>query len=189
MSPEEIAKRLELFKKEWADLVPAARYSIIFSIIFILIIWLEKVLDLSFFKSIYNFSFTPSLENVYFAMANLIIFAIFILVLLDRGYVNLKILYYKWRYPLKRLNKDFYIVSFQGRVCLLDIKKKEIKWIKSFKTALDLDFIGEWTSIDKDITLPSSLVNTTFLTKDGENINLRDFKYVDGIHTQADPGT
>lgn len=189
MNVSDITNRLNLLKKEWDELVPAAKYSIIYSIIVLLFIWIDKTMDLNFFKSMLENPFKYTLQNSYFLLVNILIFTIFLILILERAYVNLKIIYYKIKYPIKNLNHKFYIISFQGRVCLLDINKKEIRWIKSWRTALDLDFIGEWTNVDVDITNPSMLVSTKFDTKDGQAIDLRDYKYVPGIHTQQAPGT
>jgi hypothetical protein len=52
-----------------------------------------------------------------------------------------------------------------------------------------MDFVGEWTNVDLDITRKLSLVSNVVDTKDGEQLKLADFKYVDGIHTQGLPGS
>lgn len=189
MNASQITDKLNILKKEWDELIPAGKFAIIYGIVIILFIWIDKTLNLNFFNSIFESSFKFTLQNSYFLLANILMLTLFLLLILERGYVNLKILYYKLRYPIKHLNKKFYIISFNGRVCLLDRTKKEIRWIKSWRTALDLDFIGEWTNNPTDITNPDTLVNTSFHTKDGQNINLREYTYVPGIHTQQALGT
>lgn len=186
---EDVLKRVNIFQKDWESLVPAVRYSFIFSLILLLFIWLDKTLLLNFIKSLYENPHNWQRGNIYFLIANAIILILFVLLILERFWVNLKIVYYKLKYPLRNLNKDFYIISFQGRVCLLDIKSKQLRWLKNWQTALDLDFIGEWTDVDDNITHPFKLIDMTFNTKDGAKIELKNFKYVNGIHTQGLPGT
>jgi len=186
---DEVLKRVSVFQKDWESLVPAVRYSFIFSIILLIFIWLDKTLALNFIQSLYDNSHNWKTENIYFLLSNAIILVLFILLVLDRLRVNLKIIYYKLKYPLRSLNKDFYVISFQGRVCLLDNKTKQLRWIKNWQTALDLDFIGEWTDIDDNITHSDKLKSLTFNTKDGISIKLEDFTYTDGIHTQGLLGT
>lgn len=103
----------------------------------------------------------------------------------------IRIVWYRWKYSIKRLNKDFFLVSFNGStVCLLDELRKEIRWIKNWQTALDLDFVGEWTNVKRDVTKPSGLSSPKeFKTKDGRAFKLVDFKYVNGIYTRGTPGT
>jgi len=100
------------------------------------------------------------------------------------------VLYYRRKYPLSGLNKAFHIISFGGRVCLLDTTKNEIRWVKSWQTALDLGFVGEWTDIDAGVTSPSALSSDTlYQTKGGQHFRLCDFEYASGIHTRGIPGT
>lgn len=188
MNISDIPARLSLLRKEWDDLVPTIKFTIIFSALLLFLLWFDKTMQINFYKSAINLRSENNISFFYFTLVNLFLLLIFIILILSRSFIDIKKIYFKIKYPLRNLNKCFIIVSFRGTVCLLDLHKKEFRWIKTWETALDLDFIGEWTNVDIDITQPNSM-NNTFTTRDGVTINLKDYKYVNGIHTQKPAGT
>ena len=60
------------------------------------------------------------------------------------------ILLYRAKYPLQKLNKDFFLISFRGYVVLFDKKTKKYHHIVPFETAQDLLFVDQWSYIGKD---------------------------------------
>lgn len=176
-------------KEEWNKLVPAARYCLIFGAIFVITAITDNYFKIDFYRALISEYPNLSFLHIIFLLGILFIFTPFPILLLTRLYVDLKIIFFKIKYPIKSLNKDFYIVSFNQTAYLIDDFRKEIRWIQSWQTALDLDFVGEWTNINADLTQPNSLINTNFFTKTGKRINLRNYKYSTGLHTQGAPGT
>lgn len=170
---------LKTIKGEWEGLKPAARYSTIYGSIFLFVLFINRQFELSIF---------PQFPKSVIYLTISFIFIPFPFIILERFYVNMKMVCYKTKYPLKNLNKTFYLIDFSGFVYLLDNKKKELRWIKSLQTAADLDFLCEWTSVSKNIRSPSILKECEVVTKDGKKLRLKNFKYVDGIHTQGRPG-
>lgn len=61
-----------------------------------------------------------------------------------------KLLWYRNKYPIKKLNIDFFLISFKGKVILFDLKDKKHYHIFPFTTAEDLLFVGLWSYLEKD---------------------------------------
>lgn len=57
---------------------------------------------------------------------------------------------YRRKYPLKKLNIDFFLISFNGKVILFDIKEKKYYHIFPWTTAEDLLFVGLWNYLERD---------------------------------------
>jgi hypothetical protein len=186
MKLEDFLKRFEFLKDEWNYLVPAARYSLIYGFLLMLLVWIDKSLDINFYNSTFTFNnYNPKL---FFLLFNLFLLLIFIILVLERLYINLRIIYYRFKYPLRMLNKNYFLANIGGHVYLFDEIRKELRWVKNWQTALDLDFVDEWTNIKNiSILAPRVLVQGRFITKNGMNIRLIDYKYVNGIITQGIP--
>jgi len=128
-------------------------------------------------------------SNTFFIMAVVLISTSFIFWFLSLTWAYCKVMWYRFKYPLSKLNKDFFLISCNGNVCLLDKTKNEMRWIKNWQTALDLGLVGEWSDADIHIKQPSVLSSTNlYKTKDGQDFKLCDFSYVNGILTRGIPG-
>lgn len=139
---------------------------------------------------VYELSKTILKSNLFLMMGVLLITTSFTAWFWSLLWGYFKVIYYRWKYSLRKINKEFYIISFNQTAYLLDNIRKEIRWIKNWQTALDLGFVGEWTDIKLDIKKPSALLsNISYLTKDGQGFRLCDFIYVNGIHTRGTVGT
>jgi len=93
-----------------------------------------------------------------------------------------KLLIYRAKYPLKNLNKGFFIISFRGYVVLFDKKTKKYHHVVPFATAQDLLFVDSWNYIGKSFPPDSqfmlqvgdsNLYHKFGLFKDGGPINTR----------------
>lgn len=178
---------LDFFRNDWINLPTVLKVFIVYGLIFILLTWVDSSLKLDFYLSLSRREL-PLIKNLPFFLTNILIIIPLPILLTKSFYEFLKIQWYRCiRYPKNNLNKSYYIVSFRGRVCLLDKDKHEIRWIKNWQTCLDLTFVGEWTNINFDITEPSTLKNKILL-KDAKMIDLAQFTYADGILTRGTPG-
>lgn len=187
MTPANI---VDAIREEWGKLAPAVQYVVLLCSLFIVSIWLDKQLDLIFFKEIYNFPidiFRLTLSQLIFGLSLVFLTSLFLMGLILRFLISLRVIWYKFRYPLRNLNKSFYIVYCSGRAFLIDKEKKQIRWVKSWQTALDLDFAWEWTDLKSvDLSQPNGQ-KIQITTKDGKSINLSNYKYADGIRTEGKP--
>jgi len=128
-------------------------------------------------------------NNIFFIIAVILIAISFIFWFLSLIWGYCRVLWYKCKYPLSKLNTDFFLINLKGTVCLLDKNKHEMRWIKNWQTALDLGFVGEWTDVDVNIHQSLSLSSETlYRTNDGQSFKLCDFSYVNGILTRGTPG-
>lgn len=79
---------------------------------------------------------------------SLILFC-FALLILKQMLLFKAILLYRFKYPLRKLNKDFFLISFRGYVVLFDKKSKKYHHIVPFETAQDLLFVDQWNYLEK----------------------------------------
>lgn len=122
-----------------------------------------------------------------FQLGFIVIAIFFAVLLIKQVWVYRKILWLRRKYPLKQLNREFYLVNFQGYLYLFDENAKQRLHVKNQSTALDLGFINEWeyfeisrdASNDEEITLRNRKVLK--LSNYPENSL--------GIHTQGVTGT
>jgi hypothetical protein len=81
----------------------------------------------------------------------LLVCIFFLILMVKQFFLWIKILRLRRRYPLKGLGEDFYLVSFQGAIYLLDNKTKFRLHLKTPQTVTDLGFwLLGWTEIPKD---------------------------------------
>jgi len=102
--------------------------------------------------------------------------------------VLLRIFKFRTNFPYKKLGIDFFIINSKGgRVYLFDKKKKEIRWIKTWQTAIDLNFEYEWTDFeDINFLVPEIFKNKTMrITRENINFKLNEFKYGNPIVTRG----
>ena len=79
-----------------------------------------------------------------------LVIACFILLILKQFFNIPKLKMYRDKYPLEKLNIDFFLTSFKGKVILFDLKEKRFYHIFPWATAEDLLFVGLWNYLEKD---------------------------------------
>lgn len=101
-----------------------------------------------------------------------------------------KICLYKERYPISNLDKKFYLLKFGNPAYLIDNDRKKIYWIKSWQTAIDLEFTSFWTDISGKLEDYLSEPHQMITTKSGKTLTLKGFEWAGkGIHTRGTPGS
>lgn len=78
---------------------------------------------------------------------SLILISLFLLILKQFLYIP-KLIMYRKKYPIEKLNIDFFLISFRGKVMLFD--EKRYYHIFPWTTAEDLLFVGLWNYLEKD---------------------------------------
>lgn len=68
------------------------------------------------------------------------------------------IVYLRWKYPLSKLNKDFFLISFRGYIVLFDKKKNLYHHIYPFATVQDLTFVDCWSYVSNDFPPDTELL-------------------------------
>lgn len=96
---------------------------------------------------------------------------------------------YKKKYPIKSLDKKFYLFNFGGKGFLLDRATKKHHWIASWQTAQDCDFQEYWTKSGKNFEdLLKEAIKVTTIS--GSEVDLTEYRKVGKkIHTRGIPGT
>ena len=74
----------------------------------------------------------------------------FILLILKQFFNISKLKMYREKYPLEKINIDFFLTSFKGKVMLFDLKGMKYHHVFPWTTAEDLLFVGLWNYLEKD---------------------------------------
>lgn len=91
-------------------------------------------------------------------------------------------------YPVKFLDKKFYLVSFRGSLYLFDKRTEKRRWVKSWMTASDLGFHGYVTRVGQSFSKRVGK-NSAVKTDGGVKFDISKFKLGEGIHTRGAPGS
>lgn len=180
---------IKLIQEDWSKLSSTTKLLILHLVGFLLLTWINGSLKLNFYSQLFVNPIETIIHQIPFVIANIIVCVSFIFSLAQSIYISLRIIYFRMKYPLINLNKTYYIISFKGRYMLIDTDKKEMKWIASWRTAIDLDFGGEYTSKEININSENAQIDTTVTTKNGTQLNLKDYPYKGTIHTQGIRGS
>jgi len=106
-------------------------------------------------------------------------------------------LYQSWRrikcleekYPIKDINKKFYLIKFAGVGYLFEKgPPKKRKWVASWQTASDLKFHGFWLDLQKSY-YDQIKENPKIKIENDIEINLNEFELDTEIHTRGIPGS
>lgn len=185
------------FITKWHKEMPAATYSIILAIIITIALWIDTNLKLGFYKNLLTDPFDWSIEQKFFLVANVLVSLPFVFLIIYRICVAWRVWQYRKKYPYANINKVFYLIHFGGKVHLIDRYAKEVLWIKTWQTAVDLDFIYEWVDL-KVFTLYCGVrpvnyeefwnkTGFKFKVADGTEFNSVDLKRGRPIYTQDTP--
>jgi hypothetical protein len=127
-----------------------------------------------------NWSYT----NTLFCVGLLLVVSSVMLLLMQEFWSWIKIKWYRYKYPIKYLDRKFHLIQFQeGAVFLFDNCTKTSHWIASWQTAEDLDLLQLWTSIQKSYKLEE--MNEEITTRGGESLDLSEFAQAKKIHTRG----
>lgn len=171
---------LDFLKKDWLSQAIIVRYSFLFGCLLFFFFWLDKTHNLHFFQSIFDISKISIEQFILFLLG-----APFIVTIVQSFIFLLRKIWYQKKYPLHEMNYSYHVIFFDGQGCIVDDKRKEIRWIKNSQTALDLNLMYEWTQLDLNIRKPSSLLTGEVITKDGKKLLLKEFRYVNGVYTRG----
>jgi hypothetical protein len=104
--------------------------------------------------------------------------------------------YYRRKYPVSMLEKDFFVVDIKGNVFLIDVPEKKIRWIQNWQTLSDLKLNGYLLvlfSHKKRLThwsnYTSGEIEAEARKKLGAKLTKSGFSFGEGIHTRGIPGT
>ncbi len=111
----------------------------------------------------------------------LILLAFMILIVKQFWYFK-TVLDYRKKYPLNRLNEDFFLISFKGYVVLFDLKTHKHHHILPWETAQDLQFVDEWSYLD--ISFPPSIDFRLPIGNTGKTIPYSKFQTGTAINTR-----
>lgn len=162
---------------------PGIIYSILLAIAFLIFIWLDKTLGLKI-TEVYNLH-EATLDQLIFLMCIASVTLPLILLIVGRLIISFKTIWLRMQYPQNQLDKKYYLINFSGHVYLVNTSKKEMHWIQTWQTAMDLNFIDKWT--DSEYTLRESEIFSAgkiVKTKEGLEFNLNDYHIGKPIHTQ-----
>ena len=119
-----------------------------------------------------------------------IIFGCILYIVFVSYYGVIKGYYYRWvKYPKKNLDKSFFAFLLNGTGYIFEIKNKKYRWISSWQTAQDCNFIELWTEY-KDGFDYCRQNNIQVQTISGRKVKIKGYKENGGkIHTRGIPGS
>ena len=145
---------LGFFEDDWRRIPVNYRYLFFAGFSLIFIAWLGDHWD---DQQKYRVPFFNSNENA-FQVGVCIIGLFFVTLVIKQILLWIHIIGLRRKYPFKKLNDSFYLVSFQGAIYLLDNSKKERLHIKTPQTATDLEFwLWGWETIPNDMKSDSEI--------------------------------
>lgn len=176
---DKIKNALEIVKKDWERLPNILKYCFIGGALNLLAAYLMRSAANSFFIPLYAFTISTTMQKVSFSLFVMLVILMPILYMIV---VRLKICYYRWRYPIEHLGKDFFFATLGHAIHLIDIKNSQIRWIENPRTAFDLGYYpSAWTEAKQF----KSFYETIQLNS--RSIDLSKFQIKPGIRTQRIP--
>jgi hypothetical protein len=179
MGIDDTLKGLEIIKKDWEGLPKFLKYCYISGGLSLIAAWLLKSIEDQFCIPIYKHKIATTMSKTSFSVFLLIAVAMpaFYWVIL-----HLRIFYYRRRYPIERLHRDFAFCKLGPAIHIIHFKRKEIRWIENPSTAYDLGYYPsawthkhEFTSFNDKIQIGPGI------------IDLNEFRIKPGIRTRREP--
>lgn len=127
---------------EWKNIPQNIRYIFMIGALLIFTTWLIDHWDLPT-GQIYCF-FGFDIRNISFSIGLLIIFFGFGVIIIQQIWLYCNTIFYKHDYPIKDIDKEFYLVWFSnyGILYLFDKKTKLYRHVYDIETAQDLFFLS-----------------------------------------------
>lgn len=146
---------LEFIFDDWKKIPQNYRYLIITGVSLIFNSWL---LDHWGSPQPYKYFGIDIRPHSYNLGLTLVFLALFLLVAKQFLYFG-KIVWYRHKYPLNKLDIDFYLVWFNGKLILFDEKNKPKQYfhVYPWETAQDLLYVGKRFTIPVDF-MPNSMM-------------------------------
>jgi len=171
---------LSFITDDWKKIPQNYRYLILAGIFLIFNTWL---LDHWGTTSPYLF-FNIDIRQGGYNIGFLLIILAFTILIMKQFTSFGKLLRYRMRYPPEKLDIDYYLVWFNGKLMLFDVKNKPKKYfhVYPWETAQDLLFVGKGMVV---LTGFMPNVITKFPANyEGKMLDLKDFKNGGAINTQ-----
>lgn len=169
---------LGIFTDDWKKIPANFRFFILIGGFLIFNSWL---IDHWSSSKIYLF-WGQDIRSVGYSVGLTLILSCFLFIFIKQLLYFKNLLLLRKKYPLSKLNKDFFLISFRGYVVLFDKKTNKYHHVVPYDTAQDLLFVDNWSYLSKDFPPDPDLllqVGTTnlfhkfSLFSDGGSINTR----------------
>lgn len=138
-------EKFNFFTDDWQKIPQNFRFLIIAGGLLIFNTWL---LDHWGTGTIYLF-WAWDIRVIGYSVGLTLILGCFLMLILKQLLYIPKLVRYRQKYPLDKLNIDFFLTSFAGKVILFDLKEKKYYHIFPWTTAEDLLFVGLWNYLEK----------------------------------------
>lgn len=136
----------DIFVDDWKKIPANYRFFILAGGFLIFNSWL---LDHWGLQKVYLF-WGKDIRSIGYSIGLTLILFCFFLIILKQLLFFKSLIIYRAKYPLGKLNKVFFLISFQGYVVLFDKKSKKYHHIVPFETAQDLLFVDSWQYMNKN---------------------------------------
>ena len=136
------------FTDDWKKIPQNYRFIIIAGLLLIFNSWLLDHWDIRT-TPVYMF-WGRDIRSIGYSIGLTLIIFCFLLLILKQFLNTPKLIMYRKKYPIEKLNIDFFLTSFRGKVILFDIKEKKFYHIFPWTTAEDLLLVGLWNYLEKD---------------------------------------
>jgi hypothetical protein len=140
---------LSFLKDDWQKIPQNLRYFILSGITLIALTWISDHWGSNIHYDFLGWNF----RSAFFSMGIALIIVGFCLILAKQIFTYFNLTRLRYKYPIKDLNRTFYLVWFNGRLILfdkIDRKNKRSYHIHPMATAKDLGFAsyGIYTPLD-----------------------------------------
>lgn len=139
-------ENFNFFTDDWKKIPQNYRFIIIAGVILIFNTWL---LDHWGNGKVYLF-WGQDVRAIGYNVGFSLILLSFILLIVKQFLNTPKLIMYRKKYPLEKLNVDFFLTSFKGKVILFDLKERKYYHIFPWTTAQDLLFVGLWNYLEEN---------------------------------------
>lgn len=172
---------MDFLKDDWGKLPNSFKFCFTSGLLLIGATWLIKPSGYVPQFSLFHHSYFVTLQSASFLVFTVLVIIVPIVLWLA---VQVKILYYRRRYPLKKVGtqEGFLFQQIHDAVFLIDRKRKKIYWLESAKTAYDL---GYYSSMWFDMIQRSKTIQA--VVNGDKGINIDDFHLGHGIRTRGEP--
>ena len=108
----------------------------------------------------------------------------FSLLVLKQFFYFGRVIWYRKKYSIEKLDKDFHLIWFKGKLILFDVGKEMYYHVFPWGTAQDLLFVGRGEKIPKSFDAVLTQKEDISVGNTGKTIKIKSYKNGGGINTQ-----
>lgn len=170
-------KQINFFTEDWKKIPQNLRFLIIAGMLLVFNTWL---LDHWGKESVYLF-WGLEIRAFGYSLGTTLVFFAFGLLVAKQLLFFYKIVRFRKKYPINKLDESYYLVWFNGKLILFDRKEKKYYHVFPLETAQDLMFVSRGFGVSTDFV--ASSLKEFPVNVSGKRIRMKEYENGGSINT------